>query len=574
MSTPLATLPLLLLDCQSSGASPRHGALIDLAWCLACGSQRSEITSTLVALPESTSLPKRVELMTGLSAEALAEAPTAAEVWASLAAQLQSAGPQAVALAHYSRFEAAWLSDLAARFGDGEFPLPWLCTHELAKRLVPDLPRRGLRALAGYLGHPLPAAKRSAEHVEATWQIWLALLPRLVEIELHTLEDLRVWLAGSKAVSSGKRDFPFSRERRLSLPKGPGVYKMRDAKGRIVYVGKATSLRSRVNSYYRQRKGATKQTFEMLAQVWDIDVEELSSPLEAAMREHDLIKELEPVYNVALRAGGRETFYVSPQLEASSSRDAEHGLGPLTDRGVVELFAQLRAGAEVQSLLSEELTLEEEVARDGLTLFLERHEVSTLSASEVSRVGRRVRLARAIEEAVLAAQEAARAENSQPGMAESRANPKGCEQEASDKTADLEAELEPDLLEAAEDDEVWDAERVARLLEGFALRFHQQLRRGRWLRLLVDSHVWWEGEKGAQHELEVRGGALRIENTSLEVEGLSVDDEAFDIITYDRLRVLTTELKRLHAAGRPLFVQLSTGVSLVREQLGKLFRTL
>ena len=50
----------------------------------------------------------------------------------------------------------------------GEPPLDIVCTHDIARRLFPDLPRRSLRALAGYLGRGVGVLRRSADHVEAT----------------------------------------------------------------------------------------------------------------------------------------------------------------------------------------------------------------------------------------------------------------------------------------------------------------------------------------------------------------------------------------------------------------------
>src|SRR5262249_61911102 len=73
---------------------------------------------------------------------------------------------------HFARFEQPFLRILAG----GEPPLDIVCTHDIARRLFPELPRRSLRALAGYLGRGVGALRRSADHVEATAFLWQELV--------------------------------------------------------------------------------------------------------------------------------------------------------------------------------------------------------------------------------------------------------------------------------------------------------------------------------------------------------------------------------------------------------------
>lgn len=102
------------------------------------------------------------------------------------------------------------------------------------------------------------------------------------------------------------------REKVRTLPEGPGVYLMKDAVGRTLYVGKAINLRKRVASYFpatqqapacrsgRGRHPAPK-TDLMVRQVTDIEAIQTGSEAEALLVEAMLIKERQPKYNVALR---------------------------------------------------------------------------------------------------------------------------------------------------------------------------------------------------------------------------------------------------------------------------------
>lgn len=80
------------------------------------------------------------------------------------------------------------------------------------------------------------------------------------------------------------------------LPDAPGVYLMKDAKGRVMYVGKATSLKRRVTSYFQKAHDARIQ--DMVSKIRKIDYIERPTALEALILEANLIKHYWPPYNV------------------------------------------------------------------------------------------------------------------------------------------------------------------------------------------------------------------------------------------------------------------------------------
>jgi len=85
-----------------------------------------------------------------------------------------------------------------------------------------------------------------------------------------------------------------------SLPQRPGVYRMLDDQGRVIYVGKASSLRSRVASYFRADQVSPK-VMALVQCIAGIEVTVASSETEALLLEYNLIKEHRPRYNVILR---------------------------------------------------------------------------------------------------------------------------------------------------------------------------------------------------------------------------------------------------------------------------------
>jgi excinuclease UvrABC nuclease subunit len=69
----------------------------------------------------------------------------------------------------------------------------------------------------------------------------------------------------------------------------------------VIYVGKAKNLKARLSSYYSQPLGYTRKMDGLLQNVKDIQIRVLGSELEALLVESQLIKELQPAYNVQLR---------------------------------------------------------------------------------------------------------------------------------------------------------------------------------------------------------------------------------------------------------------------------------
>lgn len=86
-----------------------------------------------------------------------------------------------------------------------------------------------------------------------------------------------------------------------SLPLVSGVYLMKDSSGQVIYVGKAVSLRKRVQSYFRRSKAVQSKTDLLVAQIKEIDYIETNSEAEALILEASLIKKYDPKFNVELR---------------------------------------------------------------------------------------------------------------------------------------------------------------------------------------------------------------------------------------------------------------------------------
>jgi len=93
-----------------------------------------------------------------------------------------------------------------------------------------------------------------------------------------------------------------------TLPEKPGCYLMKDSNGRIIYVGKAISLRSRVRSYFHESADHSYKTYQLVQNIADIEFIVVGSELEALILEMNLIKQYMPRYNVRLKDDKRYPY--------------------------------------------------------------------------------------------------------------------------------------------------------------------------------------------------------------------------------------------------------------------------
>jgi excinuclease ABC subunit C len=86
-----------------------------------------------------------------------------------------------------------------------------------------------------------------------------------------------------------------------SIPVQPGVYRFRDPHGRVIYVGKAKSLRSRLNSYFADLSGLAPRTRQMVMTAGSVEWTVVTTEVEALQLEYNWIKEFDPRFNIRYR---------------------------------------------------------------------------------------------------------------------------------------------------------------------------------------------------------------------------------------------------------------------------------
>ncbi len=335
----LDQLPVILIDGQTTGMRPSSGQLLEMAWTVTtAASPDIAIESFLLALPEGEKIPYRIAELTGITDADLA---SSGNQFCDVLAALQTAANQLaqppLSVIHYAQFEKPFLLDLFSRGGLETLPFEILCSHSLTKKLLPNLPSQNIRGTAGYFGNPVGHLKRSSEHVRATADIWRGLVKELQTKGITEWPELKDWLSLKVKTTKGRYEYRLPSEKRLALPDAPGIYRMIAKSGDVLYVGKATSLKSRVNSYFRGKAGRDKRKLELMAQVWDLNVTECKTALEAALMEADEIKKFNPPYNVVMKKGRRHLlFYAEDFSSVSRTQSKSHPVGPFRNTNWME----------------------------------------------------------------------------------------------------------------------------------------------------------------------------------------------------------------------------------------------
>ena len=443
---------------------------------------------------------------------------------------------------HFARFEQPFLRTLAA----GVFPLDVVCTRDIARRLLPDLPRCSLRALAGYFGRAVGALRRSADHADATAFVWYELVGLLDKHGVSTWGALHDWLAGpARRIGRRRRIWPMPRDVRLSLPTAPGIYRMLRTDGSVLYIGKAGSLHHRVNSYFRKQAGVPERLLEMLSQARAISFDVTPSPLEAALLEPDEIKRHRPPYNVALTTASRALCFTSLDLSARSRQPSLNcPFGPFASAETLDQFAALARTGRA-ALTPGSRGPDDRTFTAGYDRLCAAH--PELSRVDLSDYAKLLRLGTRL-------------------WREGR------------RDRDAGDDVEDEANKTRRTVTVWTPEFVQVSLEWLALRAALARRRAIWLTRLFDSSVLWREPGGSCARLIV------IENSEVVLTGavdahatppippgyrrpVAARREAFTLGSFDRLRVLTTELKRLIAAGAPVALRLGVGPALDEARL-------
>ena len=304
LGTPLADVTFCVLDLETTGGSAQDSITEVGALKVA----RGETVGTFQTLVDpGRPVPSFIRLLTGISDELVLGAPTIEAVLPSLLSFIGDS----VIVAHNARFDVSFLNRALVSAGYPKLSNPVVDTAALARKaLAGEVRNRKLATLARHFRCAHQPCHRAFADVLATTDVLHHLIERLTGFGVTTLEDLM-------SISYTRMDGTFNKiSLAQGLPDGPGIYRFLGVTGKTLYVGKSSSVRKRVRSYFYG--DPRRKMRDLLKETQSIAAEPYGTMLEAEVAEARAISSENPPFN---RAGkGSSKWFVKLAIGARAPK--------------------------------------------------------------------------------------------------------------------------------------------------------------------------------------------------------------------------------------------------------------
>ncbi len=301
----LGNTTFIVTDVETTGLSPERNRITEVACVLVRGGEIVGEHAMLIN-PEQA-IPQTIQQMTGITNAMVFGAPKGDAAFPDVRSWMPDDG---VFTAHNVSFDFNFLQNSFHRHRVPGLVQRKLCTARLARRVLPAQKSWALQHLAAHFGIRIRGRHRAMGDALATAKALIELLDLLQEEHAcETADDvLSIQYRTIDGFKEPPRNVRALEPTLAALPARPGVYRMLDSRGRVLYVGKAKSLRERVTTYFRAGSIHTRKIEEMVARVRSVEIEETGSELGALLRESRLIKDLQPKYNTLQKRYRRYAF--------------------------------------------------------------------------------------------------------------------------------------------------------------------------------------------------------------------------------------------------------------------------
>lgn len=270
-----------IVDIETTGSYKRQHAITEIAILVHDGIKVIDSFETLIN-PETTIAPF-VSRMTGITDKMLMDAPKFHEV----AKQIWTMTDDAVFVAHSVNFDFSFIREEFKNLG-ADYKRKKLCTVRLSRKIFPGFSSYSLGNICGYLGIDISKRHRAMGDAAATAELF----------DLCLQHDKEEVIKKSLSKNSKEALLPphLPKEVFESLPEKTGVYYLHDEHGKVIYVGKAINIKSRIYSHITG-KGSAKLPF--ISAIANITYTLCGTELIALLLESHEIKRLFPLYNQA-----------------------------------------------------------------------------------------------------------------------------------------------------------------------------------------------------------------------------------------------------------------------------------
>lgn len=271
-----------IVDIETTGGKFNEEGITEIAIYKFDGHTIVDQFSSLIN-PERPIQPFVVNL-TGINEKMLRNAPKFYEVAKRILELLNGC----ILVAHNAQFDYRILKTEFKRLGF-DFEIETLCTVELSKKLIPDLPSYSLGKLVRSLGIPISDRHRAQGDAKATVALFKMLLDK---------DSSKQIVKASIKKEIKKHVAPKLLELIEQVPSETGVYYLYNVKGSLLYIGKSKNIKKRLTQHFTNENRKSKR---LQLEVHSVSYELTGNDLIAQLKENEEIKKNKPRYNRALK---------------------------------------------------------------------------------------------------------------------------------------------------------------------------------------------------------------------------------------------------------------------------------
>jgi DNA polymerase-3 subunit epsilon len=274
-----------IVDIETTGGYAANNGITELAIVLHDGNKVIDRFETLIN--PHTAIPHYVQVLTGIHPGMLTDAP----VFSDVAPRVYKMLKDVIFVAHHVNFDYSFVKLQLENCGY-DLNTKKLCTVRLTRKIFPGLTGYSLGNICRELDIPILNRHRAGGDADATTILFEKILQH------DKTGAVRQMLHGKAREQYLPPNLPS--EQIASIPYTPGVYYFHDQKGKVIYVGKAKNLHSRVCSHFSNNNpGHRKQEF--MRTIFSVSWQDCGTELMAFLFECIEIKRLWPAYNRSLK---------------------------------------------------------------------------------------------------------------------------------------------------------------------------------------------------------------------------------------------------------------------------------
>ncbi|MGB5896486.1 MAG: exonuclease domain-containing protein [Ignavibacteriaceae bacterium] len=308
-----------VIDVETTGLSSKSNRVIEIGLVKVRNYKIVERYESLIN--PGSYLPGFITQLTGITDDDVENAP----FFCDIIEDLKHFVGETIICGHNLSFDSSFIKYEFLRNGEEPLYNEQVCTLKLARRMFPDLKSKSLTSITKHLKLRNKSPHRALGDADVTARALIKMIKMLKkESKIKTVDDLLKFQKSSTAGKTVKIKESL-REDISSLPNAPGVYYFINNRGKVIYVGKAKSLRDRIKSYFSS--AAPKKAKKIITQAKSLKIEITNTELTALLSEAESIKKINPRHNSQLKKYGNKYFlkvtkqHSYPKIEISNHFD-------------------------------------------------------------------------------------------------------------------------------------------------------------------------------------------------------------------------------------------------------------